>query len=293
MITQTKVSIDRVQDFIKEEKQQNPSKPKHISKASDVAVVIKSGKYSWDPNFGATKPTVKINKNLTVLRGQKVAVCGSIGAGKSSLLCSIMGEIPKIYGGRTKVFGTRAYVPQSAWVQTGTIRENVLFGKEMEKGLYEQVLVGCALDKDVEQWMDGDMTVVGERGMNLSGGQKQRIQLARAIYSNSDVYLLDDPFSAVDAHTGAHLFKECLMGLLSSKTVIYTTHQLEFLDAADFVLVMKDGKIVQSGKYEDLIAETNGELKRQMAAHNQTLSQVTQSQGHGVSEGNSQKNEAR
>ncbi|MBA0698324.1 hypothetical protein Goari_021819, partial [Gossypium aridum] len=127
-------------------------------------------------------------------------------------------------------------------------------------------------------WDNKDMSVVGERGMNLSGGQKQRIQLARAVYSDSDIYILDDPFSAVDAHTGTHLFKKCLKGLLSEKTVIYATHQLEFLDAADLVLVMKDGLVVQSGKYEELIADSDGELVRQMNAHRKSLDQMNRPQ---------------
>ncbi|CAK9137377.1 unnamed protein product [Ilex paraguariensis] len=208
------------------------------------------------------------------MKGDRVAVCGSVGSGKSSLLCSILGEIPRISGGGIKVYGSKAFVPQSAWIQTGTIRENVLFGKEMNKAFYDQVVEGCALNRDIEMWAEGDSSVVGERGMNLSGGQKQRIQLARAIYSDSDIYLLDDPFSAVDAHTGAHMFKKCMMQLLYGKTVVYVTHQLEFLDASDLVLVMKDGRIVQSGKYQDLIAESDGELVRQMAAHRKYLNHV-------------------
>uniref|UniRef100_F6HG43 ABC-type xenobiotic transporter n=1 Tax=Vitis vinifera TaxID=29760 RepID=F6HG43_VITVI len=186
------------------------------------------------------------------MKGYKVAVCGSVGSGKSSLLCSILGEIPRISGTGSKVYGSKAYVPQSAWIQTGTIRDNVLFGKEINKAFYEDVLEACALDRDIQLWYNGDLSVVGERGMNLSGGQKQRIQLARAIYS-----------------------KQHLM-LFFFTTVIYVTHQLEFLDASD--LVMKDGIIVQSGKYEDLIADPNSELVRQMTAHNKSLDQVNPSQ---------------
>ncbi|KAM7488723.1 hypothetical protein LguiB_026207 [Lonicera macranthoides] len=169
-------------------------------------------------------------------------------------------------------------------------REYVVW-QRMNKALYEDVVEGCSLIRDIEMWADGDSTVVGERGMNLSGGQKQRIQLARAIYNDLDVYLLDDPFSAVDAHTGAHMFKastilslfryfvsslndKCLMQLLCGKTVVYATHQLEFLDASDLVLVMKDGIIVQSGKYQDLIADPEGELLKQMTAHSKSLNQV-------------------
>ncbi|KAJ0094666.1 hypothetical protein Patl1_16860 [Pistacia atlantica] len=234
------------------EEDQKRSIPDHRSKASNTAVEIEVGEYAWETSDqNLKKSTVKIAEKMKIMKGYKVAVCGSVGSGKSSLLCSILGEIPKISGTGVKVYGTTAYVPQSAWIQTGTIRENVLFGKDMDKSFYEDVLDGCALNQDIEMWVDGDLSVVGERGMNLSGGQKQRIQLARA---------------------------ECLMGLLSQKTVIYATHQLEFLDGADLVLVMKDGKIVQSGKYEDLTSDPNGELVRQMNAHRKSLDQVNQPQ---------------
>ncbi|CAL8993869.1 unnamed protein product [Prunus brigantina] len=277
MITQTKVSIDRIQEFVKED-QMKPT-PCHTSKVSDVMVVLDAGEYAWKTTEqDLKKPTIKVTEKIEIMKGSKVAVCGSVGSGKSSLLLSILGEIPKISEAGAKVYGTKAYVPQSAWIQTGTIRENVLFGKEMNKGRYEYVLEICALDHDVNTWANGDLTVVGERGMNLSGGEKQRIQLARAVYSDSDVYILDDPFSAVDAHTGTHLnwnvLQKCLLQHLSMKTVIYATHQLEFLEAADLVLVIKDGQIAESGKYEDLIADPNSELVRQMSAHKKSFDQV-------------------
>ncbi|MBA0666920.1 hypothetical protein Goklo_003280, partial [Gossypium klotzschianum] len=274
MIAQTKVSFDRIQEFLGEEDQRKfitSSGPKE----SGVAVEIEAGEYAWDSSSQSLKnPTIKITEKMKIMKGYKIAICGSVGSGKSSLLCSILGEIPRISGAVIKVYGKKAYVPQRPWVQTGTIRENILFGKDMDDALYERVLEACALNQDIEMWDNKDMSVVGERGMNLSGGQKQRIQLARAVYSDSDIYILDDPFSAVDAHTGTHLFKKCLKGLLSEKTVIYATHQLEFLDAADLVLVMKDGLVVQSGKYEELIADSDGELVRQMNAHRKSLDQM-------------------
>lgn len=206
MITQTKVSVDRVHEFIKED--QKKLMPYHTSKVSNTVIEIEKGEYTWETSdINLKKSVIKIAEKLSIMKGYKVAVCGSVGSGKSSLLCSILGEVPRISGAGMKVYGTKAYVPQSAWIQTGTIRENVLFGQKMDKAYYEDVLDGCALDKDIMMWVDGDLSVVGERGMNLSGGQKQRIQLARAVYSDSDVYFLDDPFSAVDAHTGTHLFK--------------------------------------------------------------------------------------
>lgn len=279
-IAQTKVSVDRIQDFIREEEQKKLTMSYDILKASNIAIEIERGEYAWVTDSNYKIPTLKITEKLKILKGQKVAVCGSVGSGKSSLLCSILGEIPRVFGVGVRVYGSKAFVPQSAWIQTGTVRDNILFGKEMMKGFYEDVLDGCALNKDIGMWADGDLSVVGERGMNLSGGQKQRIQLARAVYSDSDVYLLDDPFSAVDAHTGAHLFQKCMMQLLSQKTVVYVTHQLEFLDAADLVLVMKDGRIIQSGKYQDLVSDSNGEFFKQMAAHSKSLDQVNPPEEH-------------
>nr|XP_023872873.1 putative ABC transporter C family member 15 [Quercus suber]POE85287.1 abc transporter c family member 3 [Quercus suber] len=274
MIAQTKVSIDRIQDFIGEEDQKKLIHY-HGSNSLNIAIEIDIGEYAWETSDEKLRrPTIKFLEKMKIMKGYKVAVCGPVGSGKSSLLSSILGEIPRISGGGITVYGRKAYVPQTAWIQTGSIRDNVLFGKEMNKAYYEDVLEACALNQDIKIWQDRDLSVVGERGMNLSGGQKQRIQLARAVYSDADVYFLDDPFSAVDAHTGTYLFKKCLMQLLSQKTVIYATHQVEFLDDADLVLVMKAGKIVQSGKYEDLIVDPNGELVRQMAAHIKSLDQV-------------------
>nr|POE85288.1 abc transporter c family member 3 [Quercus suber] len=274
MIAQTKVSVERIQDFIGEEDQKKLIHD-HTSNALNIAIEIDIGEYAWETSEEKLRrPTIKILEKMKIMKGYKVAVCGPVGSGKSSLLSSILGEIPRISGGGITVYGRKAYVPQTAWIQTGTIRENVLFGKEMNKAYYEDVLEACALNQDIKIWQDRDLSVVGERGVNLSGGQKQRIQLARAVYSDADVYFLDDPFSAVDAHTGTYLFKKCLMQLLSQKTVIYATHQVEFLDASDLVLVMKAGRIVQSGRYEDLMADSNGELVRQMAAHRKSLNQV-------------------
>ncbi|KAF1876326.1 hypothetical protein Lal_00029674 [Lupinus albus] len=272
MIAQTKVSVDRIQEFIKAE-DQNQFKNNHASNTSPIAIEIRPGEYAWDTNDQAPKkPTIQITEKMMIKKGQKVAVCGSVGSGKSSLLCCMLGEVP-FSGASIKLYGTKSYVPQSPWIQSRTIRENILFGKKMNKDFYENVLDVCALHQDINMWVDGDLTPVEERGLNLSGGQKQRIQLARAVYNDSDIYFLDDPFSAVDAHTGTHLFKKCLKQFFSEKTVVYATHQLEFLEAADIVLVMKDGKIVESVRYEYLMACSNSELVQQMAAHEETVNQ--------------------
>ncbi|KAL3728631.1 hypothetical protein ACJRO7_033246 [Eucalyptus globulus] len=278
MVTQTKVSIDRVQQFLIEEDRQNLLA--HLSpKQSDVAVEIEAGEYTWGTGDGTSrKPTVKILEKINIMEGYNVAVCGSVGSGKTSLLCCLLDEIPRTAGEAVRVNGTKAYVPQSAWIQTGSVRENILFGRKFDSAFYEDVVESCAMKQDIGMWSDGDLTAIGERGINLSGGQKQRIQLARAVYSDSDIYFLDDPFSAVDVHTRTHLYEKCLMQMLSRKTVIYSTHQLELLDAADLILVMKDGCIVQSGKYEDLIADPHGELAKQLSAHRRSVNQVNPAQ---------------
>ncbi|KAI3838912.1 hypothetical protein MKX03_002688 [Papaver bracteatum] len=235
--------------------------------ASDIAVEIENGNFSWD--MSSLTPTLR-DLNFQVNHGMKVAVCGTVGSGKSSLLSCILGEVPKV-SGTIKISGTTAFVAQSPWIQGGTIEENILFGKKMDRKMYASVLEACSLKKDLEILSFGDQTVIGERGINLSGGQKQRIQIARAIYQDADTYLLDDPFSAVDAHTGSHIFKECLLGLLSCKTVIYVTHQVEFLPSADLILVLKNGKITQAGKYEDIL-NSGTDFMELVGAHENAMS---------------------
>jgi ABC-type multidrug transport system fused ATPase/permease subunit len=171
--------------------------------SSDIAIEIENGNFTWD--LSSVNTTLK-NINLRVFHGMRVAVCGTVGSGKSSLLSCIIGEIPKL-SGTLKVCGKKAYVAQSPWIQSGKIEENILFGSKMDSEKYERVLEACSLKKDLEVLPFGDQTIIGEKGINLSGGQKQRVQIARALYQDADIYLLDDPFSAVDAHTGSHLFK--------------------------------------------------------------------------------------
>lgn len=267
MIVQTKVSLDRIASFLRLDDLQADVIEKLPRGVSDTAIDVVNGTFSWE--VSAPNPSLR-DINVKVLHGMRVAVCGTVGSGKSSLLSSILGEVPKI-SGTIKVCGTKAYVPQSPWIQSGKIEDNILFGKEMERGLYDKILEACSLKKDLEVLSFGDQTIIGERGINLSGGQKQRIQIARALYQDADIYLFDDPFSALDAHTGSHLFKEVLLGLLSPKTVVYVTHQVEFLPAADLILVMKDGKIAQAGKYGDLLSSET-DFMELVCAHKKAMS---------------------
>ncbi|XP_042518170.1 ABC transporter C family member 3-like isoform X2 [Macadamia integrifolia] len=203
MVVQTKVSLDRITSFLRLD-DLNPNIVQKLPRdGAKVAIEIVKGNFSWD--LHSSDLTLK-DLNFRVYHGMRVAICGSIGSGKSSLLSCILGEVPKV-SGTIKLNGTKAYVSQSPWIQSGKIVDNILFGKEMDNERYEMILEACSLKKDLELCAFGDHTIIGERGINLSGGQKQRIQIARALYHDADIYLLDDPFSAVDAHTGTHLFK--------------------------------------------------------------------------------------
>ncbi|KAK9690351.1 hypothetical protein RND81_09G122000 [Saponaria officinalis] len=267
MIIQTKVSLDRIASFLSLDDLDPNSVERIPRNISEVAIQISGGNFSWNPSDEV--PNLK-DINLTVRHGMSVAVCGTVGSGKSTLLSCILGEVPKI-SGVMRLSGSTAYVPQSPWIQSGKIVDNILFGREMDAVKYDKVLEACSLKKDLEILSFGDQTIIGERGINLSGGQKQRIQIARALYQDADIYIFDDPFSAVDAHTGSHLFKECLLGILRSKTVIYVTHQVEFLPPADQILVMKDGRILQAGKYNDILSAGTDFLEL-VGAHDQALS---------------------
>ncbi|XP_059444810.1 ABC transporter C family member 3-like [Corylus avellana] len=282
MIAQTRVSLDRIASFLHLDDLQSDVIEKLPRGSSDTAIEIIEGNFSWE--LSSPNPTLK-DINFKLQNGMRMAVCGTVGSGKSSLLSCILGEVPKI-SGTIKLCGTKAYVAQSPWIQSGKIEENILFGKEMDREKYDSILEACSLKKDLEILSFGDQTVIGERGINLSGGQKQRIQIARALYQDADIYLLDDPFSAVDAHTGSHLFKQCLLGLLSSKTVVYVTHQVEFLPAADLILVMKDGRITQAGKYSDIL-NAGTDFMELVGAHKKALSALDSAEAGSGSESTS------
>ncbi|GMH25910.1 hypothetical protein Nepgr_027753 [Nepenthes gracilis] len=266
MMAQTKVSLDRLSGFLREEELQSEAKTVLPRGTTDVSVEINDGEFCWDHSSG--NPSLS-GIQMKVEKGMLVAVCGVVGSGKSSLLSCILGEIPKI-SGEVKVCGSTAYVSQSAWIQSGTIEENILFGSPMEKAKYKAVIHSCALDKDLENLSHGDQTIIGERGINLSGGQKQRVQLARALYQDADIYLLDDPFSAVDAQTASFLYKEFIQTALAPKTVIFVTHQVEFLPAAGLILVLREGRIVQAGKYFDLL-QADTDFSTLVSAHHEAI----------------------
>ena len=180
-----------------------------------------------------------------------MAIIGKVGSGKTSLLRSLLGEL-NVVKGSFEVNGTVGYIPQEAFLVNDTLKNNILFGKEYEKSKYEKVLDLSQLRPDLEMLPGGDMTEIGERGLNLSGGQKQRISIARALYSGSDIYLVDDCMSALDSHVGGAILEEVFFNHLKGKTIIMTTHRYHFLERADQVYMLKNGRVVAAGKFEDV-----------------------------------------
>ncbi|KAG0219752.1 Multidrug resistance-associated protein 1 [Mortierella sp. NVP41] len=195
------------------------------------------------------------NINLTVPQGTLTAIVGRVGQGKSSLMSAMIGEMYKRQG-RIVVSGSVAYVSQVAWILNGSLRDNILFGLPFEQSRYDCIVESSGLLPDIRILPAGDATEIGERGINLSGGQKQRVALARAAYQDADIYLLDDPLSAVDAHVDQHLWDHLLgpAGYLKDKTRVLITHGIHHLSEVDQILVMKGGEIAETGAYRELLA---------------------------------------
>uniref|UniRef100_A0A673KPM6 ATP-binding cassette sub-family C member 5 n=1 Tax=Sinocyclocheilus rhinocerous TaxID=307959 RepID=A0A673KPM6_9TELE len=187
-----------------------------------------------------------------VLALHLLGVCGNVGSGKTSLISSILEQM-HLLSGSVSANGTLAYVSQQAWIFHGTVRDNILMGEPFDQTRYARVIHACSLKPDLEILPYGDQTEIGERGINLSGGQKQRVSLARAVYSNRDIFLLDDPLSAVDAHVGKHIFEECIKKELKGKSVILITHQLQYLEFCDQVLLLDNGELKEAGTHSDLM----------------------------------------
>ncbi|XP_047693171.1 ATP-binding cassette sub-family C member 12 isoform X4 [Prionailurus viverrinus] len=207
------------------------------------------------PEEQSGSPTsVLHNISFVVRKGKILGICGNVGSGKSSLIAALLGQM-QLQRGIVALNGTVAYVSQQAWIFHGNVRENILFGEKYDHQRYQHTVRVCALQKDLSNLPYGDLTEIGERGLNLSGGQRQRISLARAVYSNHEIYLLDDPLSAVDAHVGKYVFEECIKKTLSGKTIVLVTHQLQFLESCDEVILLEDGEICEKGTHKELMEE--------------------------------------
>ena len=201
--------------------------------------------------------------DFSVGRNELVAVIGGVGSGKSSLLAALAGDMRRTSGSVT-MGATRAFCPQYAWIQNTTVKENIMFGKDYDKNWYEAVVDACALRPDLDMLPYGDLTEIGERGITVSGGQKQRLNIARAIYFNSDIVLMDDPLSAVDAHVGRHIFDNAICGLLKDKCRILATHQLHVLSRCDRIIWMQDGRIETIDTFSNLMNH-NEDFQKLMA----------------------------
>nr|XP_037273420.1 multidrug resistance-associated protein 1-like [Rhipicephalus microplus] len=217
----------------------------------DEAVKVEDASFAWSRD----SPAMLNDITVSVPKGSLVAIVGSVGSGKSSLLSAFLGDMIKLKGSVT-VSGSLAYSPQQAWIQNESVRNNILFGHKYDKDRYDQVVEACALAPDLAVLPAGDSTEVGEKGINVSGGQKQRISIARAAYSGRDVYLLDDPLSAVDSHVGKHIFDKVIgpKGMLRDKTRVLVTHRLSVLPEVDTVVVMRDGRVSDCGSFQELLS---------------------------------------
>jgi ATP-binding cassette subfamily C (CFTR/MRP) protein 1 len=253
-IIEATVAVGRLTDFFNaEELQPDAVERRDAAKnPGDEAVRVRDASFTWDRNGG--KECLK-NINFTARKGELSCIVGRVGMGKTSTLESILGNVWKTEGDVT-VYGSVAYVAQQPWVMNASVKENVIFGHRWDPHFYEKTIKACALVDDFKSLPDGDKTEVGERGISLSGGQKARLTLARAVYARADVYLLDDVLSAVDQHVGRHIIDNVLgpNGLLASKTRVLATNAIVVLDTADYITMLRDGRVLEKGTREQLVA---------------------------------------
>uniref|UniRef100_A0A3P9Q7W5 Canalicular multispecific organic anion transporter 1-like n=1 Tax=Poecilia reticulata TaxID=8081 RepID=A0A3P9Q7W5_POERE len=248
-IVQTMVSKKRLEKFLGGDDLDSDI-VRHDPSFNSV-ISISDGSFAWEKD---SEPLLK-NVSLDIKPGRLVAVVGAVGSGKSSLMSALLGEMHSTKG-FINIRGSLAFVPQQAWIQNATLRDNILFGSPYEEQRFEDILEACALGPDLKLLSAGDLTEIGEKGINLSGGQKQRVSLARAAYSEADILLLDDPLSAVDSHVGKHLFDNVIgpKGILKNRTRVLVTHGISFLPYVDEVVVLVNGQVSEVGSYQSLRA---------------------------------------
>ncbi|CAF0716991.1 unnamed protein product, partial [Brachionus calyciflorus] len=246
-LVQLNVSLSRIRKFLLRDE----IKEEDISHKNqdECAVKVDNVTFGWSK----IQPLLN-NLNFDVKKKELIAIIGKVGSGKSSLLSGLLGEMHKLNDGELNINGSTAYVSQQAWIQNATIKNNILFNLPLIEDQYQQIIEACCLLPDLAILPSGDKTEIGEKGINLSGGQKQRISLARSLYSNADIYMLDDPLSAVDSHVGKQIFDKVIgpQGLLKNKTRLFVTNSLSFLAQCDRIIMLENGSIVQIGDYQEL-----------------------------------------
>ncbi|XP_055333700.1 LOW QUALITY PROTEIN: multidrug resistance-associated protein 1-like [Paramacrobiotus metropolitanus] len=256
LLIQAKIACNRLRDFFLA-RELDPSSvdrfPRSESPHSSVMMIV-GGNFSWNSRSATGQALTLKNLNIDVKQGQLFALVGAVGSGKSSFLAACLGLMERI-SGHVTIRGSVAYVTQQAWNQNMTMRDNILFGRPFDEEKYERVLECCALKPDLEILTSGDQTEIGEKGINLSGGQKLRVTLARAVYAGCDLYFLDDPLSAVDAHVGKHIFENVIgpQGILKDKTRIFVTNAINWLPECDTIAYLEQGRISEMGSYDELV----------------------------------------
>ncbi|XP_054862313.1 ATP-binding cassette sub-family C member 9 isoform X6 [Amphiprion ocellaris] len=227
-------------------------RPLRPTETEDVAVKVSNGSFTWGSNLLTLSDI-----NIRIPTGQLTMIVGQVGCGKSSLLLAMLGEMQAIEG---RVYWSNknrysvAYAAQKSWLLNATVEENITFGSPFNKQRYKAVIDACSLQPDIDLLPFGDQTEIGERGINLSGGQRQRICVARALYQNTNIVFLDDPFSALDIHLSDHLMQEGILKFLQDdkRTVVLVTHKLQYLIHADWIIAMKDGSVLREGTLKDI-----------------------------------------
>ncbi|XP_059049388.1 probable multidrug resistance-associated protein lethal(2)03659 isoform X2 [Achroia grisella] len=260
-IAEMNVAVQRIRDYLLTEecypsakklevniKSVTPKKKVTIEQKVEAIITFNKANSRW---IKSSKRDAVEDIDLKILSGSTTTIIGAVGSGKSTLLHMMLNELPCSQGDM-EIIGSISYASQDPWLFVGTIRQNILFGQPFNKSRYMEVCKVCALERDISLFPHGDKTVVGERGVSLSGGQRARINLARAIYKEADIYLLDDPLSAVDSQVAKHIFEKCIKGYLEEKTVILVTHQLQFIKSVDQIIIMDKGKVIAEGGFEDL-----------------------------------------
>ncbi|KAK9311885.1 P-loop containing nucleoside triphosphate hydrolase protein [Lipomyces starkeyi] len=260
-LVEASVSASRLGDFLTLSEQQADAVTRldAATEASQPAVTISNGNFTWD-EIGNDPPALR-NISFVVRKGQLACIIGGVGSAKSAMLQAILGDLHRVSGSVT-VRGQIAYCAQVPWIMNATVKENILFGKRFDAGFYEKTVHACALLEDFDALPYGDKTIVGEKGISLSGGQKARLALARAVYTRADVYILDDPLSAVDQHVGRHLIDNVLgrQGLLAGKTKIMATNAISVLSQADSITLLREGEVIETGLCEEVMDKPNSEI---------------------------------
>ncbi|RPB26840.1 putative ABC metal ion transporter [Terfezia boudieri ATCC MYA-4762] len=257
-VVEAGVAVDRITSFLTAEEIQSDAvkREESVTRVGEESVRMTNGTFTWNKYEG--QPILE-NINFSARKGELACVVGRVGQGKSSFLQALIGDLYKLRGEVT-LRGNIAYVAQQNWVMNATVRENIVFGHKFDSEFYQKTVSACALLEDFDSLPDGDETEVGEKGISLSGGQKARLTLARAVYARADIYILDDPLSAVDQHVGRHLIDNVLgpRGLLAGKTRIMATNSIPVLMEANYIYLLVKGQIVESGTYESVMATKAG-----------------------------------